>query len=301
MRKFIRRNYQVISLALLSAILVVVVVVIPQLTKPRLVATSFEIAGTNLSANLIFDIGKGNVEGHKAEHKFGRAADVDNVPTDIWDLSTQPTWVAPTGPREHAIVSTEDQDDGDPGGGGARTVKISGLVDWDTQETSEVLILDGTFPVTTTHPYACIHRMEVLTKGAEDVNIGTITATAIGDNTVTAQINPSIGQTEMAIYCIPSAQTAYLGFLLPTLGEATEDSEAEVLIEILYNPEPDRELLNFVVKSMFTLRDNGDSGLPINFWVPRKFPGPGIFKVRATGTVRNLAVSTMFDMILVDN
>lgn len=299
MRKLIRRNYQLISVTLLAAILVVLTVVIPQSIKPSLTASSFEIAGTNLSGNLIFDIAKGNVEGHTIEHKFGQHIDVDTIPTDIWDLSTQKIWVVPTESRYHVIVSTDVDDSGLLPSGGARTLEVSGLIDWDTKERSETLILDGTSPVTTTIPFACIHRLEVLTKGSVDVNIGTITATAIGDNTITAQINPGAGQTQMAIYCLPSVQTAYVGVFVPTLSDAL--GQSEVLIEFLYNPEPDVELLNFVSKSRITLRADGDSGLPIRFWVPRRFPGPGIMKVQATGTANNLAVSAMFDMILVDN
>jgi hypothetical protein len=139
----------------------------------------------------------------------------------------------------------------------------------------------------------------VLTKGATSVNVGTLTATALADDTITAQINPGAGQTEMAIYCIPSVQTAYMGFMMPTLSDAV--GTGEVLIEILYNPEPDVELLNFVSKSMFSLRAGGQSGIPIPFWVPRKFSGPGILKVQATGTLNDLAVSAMFDLILIDN
>ncbi len=304
MVEFIKRNSIVIlSLGVGVSLFAVGALLLSTPAPPPLEMSAQQAAEdsrTYGAGDLAFWIQRGKVPGIVAEHKFGRNTNVDNgVATDVWDLSIQPIWVAPTQARTHAITSTSTSDDGSPVGVGARTLKVYGLVDWDTKETTETITLNGTFAVTTTNSFVCVHRLEVLTKGATDVNVGTIAARATTDSTITAQINPGAGQTEMAIYCIPSVQTAYMGFMMPTLSDVVGTGEA--LIEILYNPEPDVELLNFVSKSMFSLRAGGQSGIPILFWVPRKFAGPGILKIQATGTQNDLVVSAMFDLILIDN
>ena len=44
-------------------------------------------------------------------NKFGKSTNVDNgVNTDLWDLTTQAIWLAPTAARTHAFVSSSDND-----------------------------------------------------------------------------------------------------------------------------------------------------------------------------------------------
>ena len=44
-------------------------------------------------------------------NKFGRNTNVDDgVNTDLWDLTTQAIWIAPTAARTHAFVSSSDND-----------------------------------------------------------------------------------------------------------------------------------------------------------------------------------------------
>ncbi len=155
------------------------------------------------------NIALGNVIGVTSIDKFGRTTNADTgIITDIWDRANvthnQPIWVAPTQARIHNIVSSNGGDDGNPAGAGARTIRVFGLTDWDTKEVSEDIVLNGVGAIATQNSYVIIHRMFVLTKGATNVNIGFITATAAVDGTVTAQINPSQGQTQKAILGIPA-------------------------------------------------------------------------------------------------
>ena len=249
------------------------------------------------------EVSRGNVNGVSAVNKFGRSTDVDNADTDIWDRAnatdSDVTWTAPTTARIHQIVSTSTSDDGDPAGVGARTVQIYGLTSWTAKETSEVITMNGTTNVPTTNSYVIIHRMKVLTKGATNSNVGVIKATADTDTTVTAQINVGEGQTQMAVYGIPSIQTAYMSRYYASAIKGAVAASVE--ITLLVNPEPDTELLNFLTKHTNGLATDGSNLIEQDFNPYFKIPGPAIIKMRGNGSTTNIDVSAGFDLFLVDN
>ena len=248
------------------------------------------------------EVAKGNVTGHVSVNKFGRSVNVDSgVATDVWDAAAQPIWLAPTAARVHTIVSTSDLDGktAAPSSVGARTIQIYGLADWDSAETSETVTMDGTTGVTA-GSYVIIHRMKVLTKGSTSANVGTITATAASDATVTAQIFPLQGQTQLAIYGVPSTQTYYmtsLGAAMNRAGGAAAIADARLLV----NPEPADEILNYIVKHTWGMQTVGTSATPIPFVPPKKIDGPAIIKVQAEGSANDLDVSAWFDGVVVTN
>ena len=234
----------------------------------------------------------GHMPGYVSVQKFGRNTDVDTASVeDVWDGGG--THVAPTEARVHNIASTDANDTS--AGTGARTIQVYGLTDWDTAETSEAITLDGVSDVATTNSYVIIHRMKVLTKGATDVNVGTITATAVTDATVTAQINPSQGQTQMAVYGVPSVQVAIVSQIysnvLKLSGTVSVDNK------LLVNPEPDVELTNFITKHTFT-STNSIGNVQVNFNSPKVFSGPCIIKMQADVSANNTDIGAGFDAIL---
>lgn len=245
----------------------------------------------------------GNISGITTVNKFGRNTEIDSgVTADIWDggntADVSLIWVAPTQARTHTIASDSASDT--DGGVGARRLRIFGLTDWDTAEVNEEIIMNTGSPPVTTNSYVIIHRMRVETKGATSVNVGTITATATGDATITAQISPGQGQTQMAIYGIPSIQTALLGRLY---GNVNKSGGAAGLIDVnlQVNPEPQDELLNFLVKHTFGLQTVGTSALTINYYTPKVVSGPAIIKIQTLSGTDNMDLSAGFDAVLVNN
>lgn len=235
-------------------------------------------------------------------NKFGRSTNVDSgVATDIHDGANATddvaVWVAPTQARVHAIVSTSTDDDGAPVGTGARTIQVYGLTSWSTSETSETITLNGTTGVNTTKSYVIIHRMKVITKGAADPNVGVITATAATDGTVTAQINAGEGQTQMAIYGIPSTKTAYLTAYYASIQRA---NTASVNITLLANTSPDTELISYLVKHTQAVNSAGTGYFDHHFHPYNKFSGPCILKIQAAASANNADVSAGFDLIMED-
>lgn len=262
--------------------------------------------GDGFVRDMALEIARGNVPGLTKVNKFGRNADVDTGVEDIWDGGG--TWVAPTQARIHAIVSTSDEDSDTGGvvaqGDGARTIRLYGLSSWNTAETSEDITMDGTTSANTVNSYVIIHRMKVLTKGghATGPNVGIITATAAVDATVTAQINSTEGQTQMAIYGIPSTQTAYLTGYYASANKGTP-AAGTANIALKVNPEPDAELTNFLVKHTLGLGTAGTSViLPSSKFNPYyTIDGPAIIKMEVDVDGDNFDMSAGFDAIIVDN
>ena len=250
-------------------------------------------------SDMMLDIARGAIPGMASVNKYGRATNVDAVVTDIWDRANatadQDVWVAPTAARVHALVSDDDTDD-KAGGSGAVTIRVYGLTDWDTAEATEDVALDGTTPVNTVNSYVIIHRMHVV----GSVNTGIITATAASDDTVTAEILAAAGQTQMAIYGVPSTQTAYIGRLYANFNSAGGATKS-VDIALLANSDPDDQLANFRIRHTFGLFSDGTSAFSIPYWVPKVFAGPAIIKVQAVGSAADLDVSAGFDLVLVTN
>jgi hypothetical protein len=253
--------------------------------------------------NFLLEVARGNISGMFSVNKFGRNTEIDSgVTADVWDGGNTGdvslAWVAPTQARTHTIASTSASDT--DGGVGARRLRLFGLPDWDTAEISEEIVMNTGSPPVTTNSYVIIHRMQVLTKGATNVNVGTITATATSDATVTAQIEPGQGQTQMAIYGIPSTQTMYIGRLYGNVNKAG-GAAGLIDVSLRINPEPQNELLNFLVKHTFGLQTVGTSALTINYYTPKIFTGPAIIKVQAVSGTDNMDISAGFDGVLVNN
>lgn len=250
-------------------------------------------------------VARGLISGVSSVNKFGAAPDgIQTTATDIWGRAnstpTQQIWLAPTAARIHAIVSTSTDDDGSPVGLGARTIRVYGLKTWDLAETNEDITLDGTTPVNTANSYVIIHRMKVLTCGASGPNVGTISATAATDTTVTAVILPGDGQTEMAIYGVPSIQSFYMtrwsGEIAKSSGTA-----AHATFELRVNENPNVQTVAFLRKNDLSVQSTGTNSLSKTFPNPIKYAGPCIIKSQAIASGADIDGKSAFDGFLITN
>lgn len=248
-------------------------------------------------------ISQGHVPEVTCVNKFGRNIEIDSgVAADVWDGGhtvasggVSLTWVAPTASRVHQIVSTATSDAS--GDVGAKTIQVYGLTDWDTPEISEVITMNGTTNVPTTNSYVIIHRIKVLTKGTSGPNVGTITATADTDGTITAQVRAGQGQTQMAIYGIPSTRSAYMIQYYFSVNKSG-GTAGGVDISLLVNPEPDVEETTFVHKHTLGVMTTGNSHTDHAFKPPFRVPGPAIIKIHGHSGANNLDVSAGFDLVI---
>jgi hypothetical protein len=251
------------------------------------------------------EVAKGNIAGHYYVNKFGNTSNADaNVITDVWDAPAQPVWLAPTAARIHEILSTSDEDSDVggtiPQGTGARTLRIFGLQDWDTAETSEDVIMDGTDGVNTVNSYVIIHRMIVLTGGTALPNVGTITAVAAVDGTVTARISPNRGQTFMAIYGIPSTQKGYMSSFSASIARSSPVS-AEAGVIVFKSTDIENDTTAFTFKHTTAVNEDGTVATQHFFSPPKMFEGPCIVKVAFTAGANDTFGDASFDMVVVDN
>ncbi len=252
------------------------------------------------TTDFALEVALGNVPGYRKINKFGQAPDCDNaVLTDIWDgadgsLSSD-IWIAPTQARLHDVVSDSANDTS--AGTGLRTLRLYGLTDWGSLESSEDIIMNGTSTVTTSNSYVIVHRIKHLTSGSAGPNVGTITATAQTDATITAAIQPDVGQTLMAIYGVPSTQTIRLTYLREDIKRGTGTRTADAFLAVRENA--DQSGSKFVMKESFQFRN--DTPLVRPYKIPKSFSGPCIVKLQVNADTNNTVVSGAFDAYLVDN
>jgi len=250
------------------------------------------------------DLALGNIKGHYAVNKFGAApAGIQTTLTDIWSRAnatpTQQIWLAPTAARIHALVSTSVADTG-------FNIQVYGLKTWDTTETSEIVALTGQVPVNTVNSYVIIHRMKMIPTAAKPINVGTITATAADDGTVTAVILYSAlaakgdGQTEMAIYGVPSTQKLLVHNWFMAI-DKSQGAAVSTNWRLSLNPNPNIQTTGFVRKMDASTQSTGTNAINLPFTPPLKFDGPCILKVQAYSTTADTSGFSSFDAELVDN
>lgn len=259
----------------------------------------------SMAQDYFIEVAKGNIPGTSSVNVIGLSpSGIQTTITDIWDRAdatpTQQVWVAPTQARVHAIVSSSTDDDGSPAGVGARTIRVYGLSSWSSDEITEDITLNGTTPVNTSNSYVIIHKMEVLTKGATSVNVGTITATAATDSTVTAQINPGYGKTLMAIYGIPTGKTAYITQYFGNIhNHATPGTAYVADLYLKINKEPDTQLTNFINFEHIGITSDGSNFTRRLANSPIVVAGPAIIKLSMIGSAADGDCSGGIDLILI--
>lgn len=245
-------------------------------------------------------IARGEITGAVAIHKFGRTHNADlGVATDVWDGANdaidQPVWLAPTAARIHTLTSASDDDTGgETPGTGAKVVRVYGLPSWSAPETYEDVVMNGTTGVAMTQAMVIIHRMVVKEWGSTGPNAGAITATAAVDAAKTAVIHTGEGQTQMAIYGIPSGYSIYLTNLYASVLRSVA---ASVDVELEVTDPVNGDATKWIDK--YTTAVNASGPQIQHPWdPPRRFNGPLILKVKATSSANNTDVSAGFSGIV---
>lgn len=261
---------------------------------------------SNSYLNYHEEIALGHHSQKQSNHKFGHApSGIQTTATDIWDRAdatpTQQVWLAPTAARIHTIASSSASDD--TAGIGVNSVVVHYMADWDSRETTETVTGDLNAGIAMANAAVMINRMVVVPQSTTTNvggNVGTITATAATDTTITAAILPGKGQTAMAILGLPSIQKGLLYDLEVHIDKA-QGAVVSSDFDVRVNPNPDIQTLAFIRKSNLSVQSNGNTSERITYMPPLVIVGPAIMKIVALASTSDVDGSANFDIVLADN
>jgi hypothetical protein len=143
-------------------------------------------------------VARGQIEAHSTVNIYGYQTAVATSFIPVWENAT--AYAYPSGATLMRLVSTT--------AGDTASIQITGL-DANYAVVSEIMVLTGTTPITTTKSYIRINSMQVTTGSATNP-AGTITLKDPSTAAIYAQINPGVGRTQAAIYTVPAGYTFYL-------------------------------------------------------------------------------------------
>jgi len=144
-------------------------------------------------------VARGQITGHSTVNIYGFQVSVTTTNIPVWEVAG--AYAYPVSAATMHLASSVNTGDDLSG----TTILINGL-DSSYNVISETLALTGTTVAVTTKSYLRISNITV-TAGAPT---GTITLKNTANSVTYAQINPSIGRSQMAIYTVPAGYTFYL-------------------------------------------------------------------------------------------
>lgn len=144
-------------------------------------------------------VARGQIQGHSTVNIYGFQVSVTTTNIPVWEVAGAYAYPA-SATTMHLASSVNTGDDLS-----GTTIIIRGL-DANYEQISETLALTGTTVAVTTKSYLRINSMAV-TAGSPT---GTITLKNTANSVTYAQINPSIGRSQMSIYTVPAGYTFYL-------------------------------------------------------------------------------------------
>ncbi len=243
------------------------------------------------STDFAIEVAKGNISGTTYINKFGRNIDIDTAADeDLWDGGGK--WVEPTVDRVHNIVSTDANDTS--GGSGCKGVTVQGLSSGVV--TQELITTNGTSNVATSNSYGIIYRMFATVGLGSGSNVGVISATAVTDSTVTAQINSGNNQTLMAVYQVPTGTKGYMMSYFTSVNKQTPIGVAvNTCIMVKETGGVDH------IEHVLGLSRDGTSYVHHTFSVPPQFSAGTILKIRVACSANDTDCSGGFDVVIVDN
>jgi len=226
---------------------------------------------------------------------YGRNPDIDSAAAeDIIDQGG--SFVYPTSAETLEIVSASANDDGDPVGTGARTVKVTGL-DADYNLVSETVTMNGATAVELTgNDYLRVFSVEVVTAGSVGTNDGALTLRVSPAGATRVQVLANRGRSHVASYTIPAGKTGYLvtvdAAILPDI-----PSNAECEIELLvreFNAAPAWQVRYSMSIQQFPSR------IPFrDFILPMRIPEKSDLRLRGSSSVDNTPMSGTLHLLVV--
>jgi len=162
-----------------------------------------------MSAKYFLDVGCGFIPGRSIVNIFGNVFNVmgTQVPCTLWPPAIP--YIFPVAGETWRIRSTSPNDSAS--GSGARAVVLQTLDPTYTQ-TSQVVALDGTNPVTLPGGanYFRLNSMLVIDSGSSHINEGDIILESIGGGLTRGFIGAGIGNSLAFVYTVPAGHNLWI-------------------------------------------------------------------------------------------
>ena len=171
------------------------------------------------SMDYLYDIAEGNVAGHIAWSKTGYNPNVGTTMETVWSYST--AYVFPVAAQQMEVVSSDNTKD-IPAGTGCLLVTIYYL-DGNYVERSEVVALNGTSAVLTTHNNLYrINGFRCTSIGTDGVPAGNIILRGAGGGTVYSYILAGYTRARSIVYTVPEGYNLYITSVMYACADATK-------------------------------------------------------------------------------
>jgi hypothetical protein len=217
-------------------------------------------------------IQRGDINNFSGIQKFGYNGSVGTSFETIWDGGGDYTFISSAGT---ATATSSDTDDN------TGTVEIQGL-DSNYDLATETLTIGGSAGSTS---FIRVFRAKMVNANTGDANVGTITITV--SSTTVAQIQPTYGQTLMAVYTVPRKHQAYL--VQKDIG-SSKDLENEIKFRI-------KEIDNGNVWNTRSFITTRGGFVEKNFAVPEIINPKTDIEMRAKSSATS-SISAGFELIL---
>jgi hypothetical protein len=235
--------------------------------------------------------------GRSTVHKFGYSDLVTNVESDVWEVGGLYTGFFEQAQQVFVISGGNAQDSQTISGTGAWDIKIEGL-NASFQPASETLSLNGgTQSAASTNAYSRVFRAYVNAVGAYGgTNAGNITIAGTAASGTMARIATGLGQTEQAVYCVPSGKLGYL-----TQFDVNVAGTKAANIKLYQRPAAADVSSPFIAKRLISRLDDVAGQATVSYSSYPVFTGPTDIWASAEKTsAGTVEVTATFDLILVD-
>lgn len=245
--------------------------------------------------NFKYEVALGRRQGYTLWNKFGYNTDVDTATDPEVVASFGGAFTPLTSASTLTIVSSSTADDGDPGGTGAQTIRVTGI-DANRDSVVEDFTMDGTSNVVSTSTWLGINRVVVLTSGSGDTNAGTITITATTGGATQATIPVGESVTQQLIYFTPRNHQSLADWLLLSGHRFGSGTEPVITFKgWVYSPLTDTKYEVF----RETLDESVSTELELNLSQPFVFTEQDVFWIEAETSRDDTSVYGRFSLITV--
>ncbi len=248
------------------------------------------------ATDFLIEVQKGNVPGHSIIHKFGRN---DAVANATWEIISElggatAFLAAATTVRIKAGGNAADT----AAGAGAREVTVRG-VDDNLAEISEAIATAGASASSnTTASFWRVHRAWVSSAGtyATPYNTAAIVIENSGGGTDLIQVGAEEGQSEAAVYTIPTGKTGYF------LGAHIQVDSGKAADLRMFQRRTFNDVTAPVTSRRLVIHLDGVLGVePFSPRSPIVFPALTDLWWEAEGAGAQTEVSVDFELLLVDD